>query len=486
MEALTFFSAMNRGQFREEQGIEGSSYCIFFAPMEELVTQDRMTGREDQVVLELLYGDEMLPGALRVRQVGSNAVVEESTQGAFRAFLEEKPVKYIGQLLMYALQFKIQDLSLRIEGCTGEMKQLEDALDNCIDNSGTYRLLDFRRRYTECGNMVLAVKEILSRIDKGYYPMQMQNSYVLQGEVLLEFRFLEERYELIKSTVLKDFDTYTSIINNNINRNARLLSIISLVGVVLNFMFGSLLAANPLLGIIGGVLCLAFGAMAILLYGVIMFNDDISKKPGYLLFSTPRSAAQIVGAKLLMTLLALLGITVLFTLLIAVDVFLALQRNGTSIVALLSMFDASITESGLKDALFNGYNFFGLAMYILNMVISFIFQVITAYVVITLLKTVMGNQKGRTILAVILWFVIINAVSMLGGLFTTHLASGLDNEGEIMLTQESGLSSTVFLGDFLHVLFQPAIYLPTMLLCIAGSVAGYLLTVWMMEKKLSV
>ena len=207
-----------------------------------------MTGREDQVVLELLYGDEMLPGALRVRQVGSNAVVEESTQGAFRAFLEEKPVKYIGQLLMYALQFKIQDLSLRIEGCTGEMKQLEDALDNCIDNSGTYRLLDFRRRYTECGNMVLAVKEILSRIDKGYYPMQMQNSYVLQGEVLLEFRFLEERYELIKSTVLKDFDTYTSIINNNINRNARLLSIISLVGVVLNFMFGSLLAANPPVG----------------------------------------------------------------------------------------------------------------------------------------------------------------------------------------------------------------------------------------------
>ena len=74
MEALTFFSAMNRGQFREEQGIEGSSYCIFFAPMEELVTQDRMTGREDRVVLELLYGDEMLPGALRVRQVGSNAL----------------------------------------------------------------------------------------------------------------------------------------------------------------------------------------------------------------------------------------------------------------------------------------------------------------------------------------------------------------------------------------------------------------------------
>lgn len=258
--------------------------------------------------------------------------------------------------------------------------------------------------------------------------------------------------------------------------------------IELLYLIGWCFEINILLaiGLIGGFLCIAFGAMAILLYGVIMFNDDISKKPGYLLFSTPRSAAQIVGSKLLMTLFALLGITILFSLLVSLDVFLALQRRGTSIVAVLSMFDASITENGLKSVVFNAYNFLGMAMYLLNTVISFVFNVITAYVVIVLLKTIMGNQKGRTILGVILWFAIINAFGMLGGLFTTHLASGLNNEGQIMFTQESGLSSTVFLEDFLHVLFQPAMYLPTMLLCIAGSVAGYLLTVWMMEKKLSV
>ncbi len=258
--------------------------------------------------------------------------------------------------------------------------------------------------------------------------------------------------------------------------------------IELLYLIGWCFEINILLaiGLIGGFLCIAFGAMAILLYGVIMFNDDISKKPGYLLFSTPRSAAQIVGSKLLMTLFALLGITILFSLLVSLDVFLALQRRGTSIVAVLSMFDASITENGLKSVVFNAYNFLGMAMYLLSTVISFVFNVITAYVVIVLLKTIMGNQKGRTILGVILWFAIINAFSMLGGLFTTHLASGLNNEGKIMFTQESGLSSTVFLGDFLHVLFQPAIYLPTMLLCIAGSVAGYLLTVWMMNRKLSV
>ena len=81
--SVDLFSAMNRDSSGRNRGLRGGSYCIFFAPMEELVTQDRMTGREDQVVLELLYGDEMLPGALRVRQVGSNAVVEESTQGRF-------------------------------------------------------------------------------------------------------------------------------------------------------------------------------------------------------------------------------------------------------------------------------------------------------------------------------------------------------------------------------------------------------------------
>lgn len=259
--------------------------------------------------------------------------------------------------------------------------------------------------------------------------------------------------------------------------------------IELLYLIGWCFEINILLaiGLIGGFLCIAFGAMAILLYGVIMFNDDISKKPGYLLFSTPRSAAQIVGSKLLMTLFALLGITILFSLLVSLDVFLALQRRGTSIVAVLSMFDASITENGLKSVVFNAYNFLGMAMYLLSTVISFVFNVITAYVVIVLLKTIMGNQKGRTILGVILWFAIINAFGIAGGFLTSTLVPAFNNAaGEVVLTQDSGLTGTVFIGDLLHTVFSPAIYLPTMILSVAGSVAGYLLTVWMMNRKLSV
>lgn len=260
MDTHTFLLAMNRGRYSEAEGLSGSTYCVFTAPVELQVAQDRLYLEGDNLVLELLYGLSSEPGVLRLRQVDTNVVLEESPAGGFARFLADKQVKYIGQLLMYALQFKIQDLSAYVSGCADAMKQLEDNLDNRLDNSGTYKLLDFRRSYTQCGNMVIAVKEILAHIDKGYYPMQMQNSYVLQGQVMLEFKFLEERYELTKNTVIKDFDTYTSIVNNNINRSARLLSIISLVGVTMNFLFGSLLAVSPVLGVVGG---LAIGGLSV-------------------------------------------------------------------------------------------------------------------------------------------------------------------------------------------------------------------------------
>lgn len=264
MEELTLLQRMNRGRCPEGAGPEGSEYCVFYGPTGEPVTRQRIFGDEERLVLELTYGDGSLPGELRLRQAGTNLVIEESSQGLFREFLEGRAVKYLGQGMMYALQFRIQDLSALIERGVEDMKRMEDTLDRNIDNSGTYQILDFRRRYTEYGSQIIAVKEILARIDKGYYPMQMQNSYVLQGQVELDFRFLEERYELIKNTIVKDLDTYTSIVNNNINRNARLLSLVSLGAVALNLMFGAVLAMNPVLGIAGGVVVggLTVGAAA--------------------------------------------------------------------------------------------------------------------------------------------------------------------------------------------------------------------------------
>ncbi len=58
----------------------------------------------------------------------------------------------------------------------------------------------------------------------------------------------------------------SSIVNNNINRNARTLSLVSLGAVALNFMFGGLLAVNPVVGVIGGVVIAGVTAGAAVSY----------------------------------------------------------------------------------------------------------------------------------------------------------------------------------------------------------------------------
>lgn len=266
MDNYTFLQTMGRGRHPEGAGIAESSYCIFTCPIQEPVVHQRIFGDEAALTLELNYGEGDILSDLRLRQAGTNLIVEESSVGLFGNFLTDREVKYIGQAFIYALMFKIDNLRELIELSIKDMKTLEDSLDNRIDNSGTYQILDFRRRYTEYGNQIISLKEIIARIDKGYYPMQMQNSYVLQGQLALDFKFLEERYELNKNTIIKDLDTYTSIVSNNLSRNTRLLTLVSLGAVALNFMFGSLLAVSPAIGVTGGVLIGGLTAGAAVLY----------------------------------------------------------------------------------------------------------------------------------------------------------------------------------------------------------------------------
>ena len=110
-------------------------------------------------------------------------------------------------------------------------------------------------------------------------------------------------------------------------------------------------------GLIGGILCLALGAVAILLYGVIMFNDDISKKPGYLLFSTPRSAAQIVGAKLLMT----LGLKDVILCDRTGAIYEGREKLNESKTAIAKVTNREMTKGTLKDAVVGADIFIGVS-----------------------------------------------------------------------------------------------------------------------------
>ena len=246
------------------------------------------------------------------------------------------------------------------------------------------------------------------------------------------------------------------------------------------YLLGYLLDINALftLGLFGGILVIACSTMAILLYGVFMFNEDISKKPGYLLFSTPRSHAQILASKLLMILFALIGTSILFTLCIGFDIFLAIQKEDMSLLSFFAFFDPSITKNAVLGTIFNLPNYIGMGMYVLSTIAEFLMQVMVAYLLIVLTKTMMGNQKGRGILGVILWIVITNVISSIGGFISTALLS--------LSEQDSSFSNSIdALNGIMEMLFSPVMYLPSMLISIGCCIGGFCITKWMMDKKLS-
>ncbi len=268
-------------------------------------------------------------------------------------------------------------------------------------------------------------------------------------------------------------------------RRSRLIYL-SIVGITifmeLLYLIGWGFQIDTLLGIglLGGIVCIALGASAILLYGILQFHGDISKRQGYLLFATPRSARQIVLAKLLLTLLALIGISILFGVLIGLDIALALQRSGETLLSIMKALDPSVTAEQCREVFLTPYNIVGLIMTILTSIFSFVFQVVIAYLVITALKTIMGNQKGRLLLAIIAWFVITNGISTIGGFIT---GAFLNHEFGNTILNTSSLMDTLSL--LLQMFFHPAFYLPSLILYILCSIAGFWGTTWLMDKKMS-
>lgn len=261
-----FLCVIGRGRHTEGAGPDDSSSCIFRAPLSDRIIRPQMTGQDGSLCIEFTYGLPNSFGAARIKMVGSNLIIEETDSLRLSKHLTDSKPQNIGSALISAIQFKIRDLSSLTDLCVGEMKNLEDELDDCTDNTGTYRLLDFRRAFADVGRDIISLKEMIAQIDKGYYPQAMQNSYTLQGQVAIELRFLDERYELVKNTIVKDMDTYTSIVNNNINRNTRILSLIALVGVALNFFFASLLQFSWVWGVVGGLIIVALVGVAVFIY----------------------------------------------------------------------------------------------------------------------------------------------------------------------------------------------------------------------------
>lgn len=232
------------------------------------------------------------------------------------------------------------------------------------------------------------------------------------------------------------------------------------------------------LGLLGEITCIAFGSTAVLIFSVINFNEDISKRQGYLLFSIPRSSKQVLGAKLLMTLFTFAGLTILFAILIFTDCAYAAYHYGENIIGFLRelFFDTSLTGEELYKTLFIPYNIFGMFMYLFDYIFSFLCKVVLAYIAIVLTKTLLGNSKGRILLAFVMWCGVSFILCLLASLITTAFNFNTIEETYTVINAFVSLTS---------IYFSPAMYLPALLINLAACVGGFFLVDWLVDKKLS-
>lgn len=109
-----------------------------------------------------------------------------------------------------------------------------------------------------------------------------------------------------------------------------LVVITALAAAELLFVIGIFAEKDLLAGL--GITFLVMGGWAsfmfVLIYGVIIYSQDLKNKTGYMVFMTPISNYKIIGAKLLSILLTGATLVAFLGLLIVVDYNLLKSHNG--------------------------------------------------------------------------------------------------------------------------------------------------------------
>lgn len=179
----------------------------------------------------------------------------------------------------------------------------------------------------------------------------------------------------------------------------------------LNDIFTSIWALSTVLLIVAACCSMLAGA----LYSVLLYNSDIRKKSGYMLFLTPTPTWQWILAKILMGLLATAVLVVVFAVLGIADILLFIpELDDTSFIGQLLI--------PLRDMFFD--NIGTLVLFLLNMILQIVVMITTIYLAISMSKTLLGNKKIGTFVAFVFWIALEILQSAISSLFTL-LSNGL-------------------------------------------------------------
>ena len=219
----------------------------------------------------------------------------------------------------------------------------------------------------------------------------------------------------------------------------------------LAFLLGVFLKKDNLLaiGIVFLFMCAVFGVIYIGIESVNVLYRDLNTKQSYMLFLTPKSSYEILGAKILENGISIVMAGVFFALLAALDITVATLYIGglKEMINLVSSFmeiNWSVTFTPAEAAFY----FFGLLA-------SWIVYIVNADLSVILSASVLAGKKG-SIIAGFLIFMVISAI----------IGKALDL---IPVLQSTELTFVIYIAA-----------------AFAIAAVLYLISGWIMEKKLSV
>ncbi|MBQ0000895.1 MAG: hypothetical protein KBT01_05080 [Clostridiales bacterium] len=218
------------------------------------------------------------------------------------------------------------------------------------------------------------------------------------------------------------------------------------------FMFGVLSEKDTSMtwGIVGLVLCAIVGTSFIGIESILTMHQDLNTKQSYMLFLTPRSTYQILGAKVLQNGLSLLIVGAIFGILAIADFsFMVIKLDGLE--ELLDFAQMMLKQINMEITITRQEVFLGL----FGAISSWMNMITNGYLAIVISATFFAGRKFSGLISFLIYIVLVIA------------------EGRILslLPEMATVDATLALMIGVNVVMIIVIYF---------------VTGWIMEKKLNV
>lgn len=239
-----------------------------------------------------------------------------------------------------------------------------------------------------------------------------------------------------------------------------LVVITALAAAELLFLIGVFGKKDICVGL--GLIFLILGGFAaymfVLVYGVIIYSQDLKNKTGYMVFMTPLSNFKIIGAKLLSILLTGATLVVFLGIIMVVD-YNVIKTHDSNIAGMEIMLNGILGTNGSSL----GTIIANLAAFIVVVLIQFFTMITIAYLAVSLSSTVLQNKKIKGVVSFVLFIVIYVLMS--------YVAFKLPHLG-------AGMQATTMLDAIYASLPQFTLYT----ICMIGSYIG---SAVLLSKKIS-